>query len=286
MASPLDRWLRLPGSADAGIDDPETTRRRRRVICDKQPLTAIYREWYERVAAVLPPPPGRVLEIGSGAGFLGERLPEALTSEILPLDGVSLRLDGAALPLRRAALRSLVLIEVFHHLAAPRALLREAARAVRPGGVVAMVEPWVTPWSRWVYGRLHPEPFAPAAPEWAAVPGGPLSGANVALPWIVFARDRRRFEAEFPEWRIETLEPFLPFRYLLSGGLSYRPLLPRWAFPAVARLERLGGLDRRLGMFAWIVLRRTAAAAAAGDNRCVGSPASPGSTSRWTTPPD
>src|SRR5262249_31802772 len=37
----------------------------------------------------------------------------------------------------------------------------QATRCVRSGGVVAMIEPWVTPWSRFVYTRLHHEPFQP-----------------------------------------------------------------------------------------------------------------------------
>lgn len=273
MVPGLRRWLTVPELRDLDVDDPEAARRRRELLRARRGLAAIYRGWYDRVAGALPPPPGRVLELGSGGGFLAERVPEAITSELMPLPGVALRLDAAALPVRAGSLRALVLIEVFHHLPRPRALLAEAARTVRPGGVVAMVEPWVTAWSRRVY-RLHPEPFDPNAPEWEAVPGGPLSGANIALPWIVFARDRRRFESEYPCWRLETVEPFLPFGYLVTGGLSLRAGAVRWTAPLVRRLERIGGLDRRLGMFAWIVLRRTGA----GAERCAGSPVSPGST--------
>lgn len=277
MGPRLRRWLTVPELRDLDVDHPEAARRRRELLRARRGLAAIYRSWYDRVAGALPPPPGRVLELGSGGGFLAERVPEAITSELMPLPGVDLRLDAAALPVRPGSLRALVLIEVFHHLPRPRALLAEAARAVRPGGVVAMVEPWVTAWSRRVY-RLHPEPFDPDAPAWEAAPGGPLSGANIALPWIVFARDRRRFESEFPCWRLETVEPFLPFGYLVTGGLSLRAGAVRWTAPLVRRLERIGGLDRRLGMFAWIVLRRTAAGSGAGTERCAGSPASPVST--------
>ena len=55
---------------------------------------------------------------------------------------------------------------------------------------------------------------------------GPLSCANDALPWIIFVRDRVTFEREFPHWHIELVKPIMPFRYLLSGGVSLRSLNP------------------------------------------------------------
>jgi hypothetical protein len=61
-----------------------------------------------------------------------------------------------------------------------------------------MIEPWVTPWSRLVYTRMHHEPFVPAAAQWEFLTTGPLSGANGALPYILFSRDRAQFELEFP----------------------------------------------------------------------------------------
>jgi hypothetical protein len=74
----------------------------------------------------------------------------------------------------------------------------------------------------------------------------------------VFARDRARFEREHPEWRLELLRPMMPFRYLLSGGLSLRGLAPAWSFPLWTLLERaLAPAMTSLAMFAQIVVRRT-----------------------------
>ena len=39
-------------------------------------------------------------------------------------------------------------------------------------------------------------------------------------------RDRVTFEREFPHWHIELVKPIMPFRYLLSGGVSLRSLNP------------------------------------------------------------
>jgi hypothetical protein len=115
-----------------------------------------------------------------------------------------------------------------------------------------MIEPWWTPWSEWVYTHLHSEPFSPGS-EWGIPNTGPLSGANGALPWIVFHRDRALFETRFPQWHLKNIEPMMPFSYLLSGGVSMRSLMPGWTYRSVRAVERM--LDQKcLAMFALIEL--------------------------------
>jgi SAM-dependent methyltransferase len=253
----LRRFFERPETRGLSVDDPSTTLARRRILQEKPFLRKIYLEWYETLLAALPPSGGRVLELGSGAAFLKDLLPELLTSEIVAWEGVSLVAEAQRLPLRDASLRGIVMTNVFHHLGDCRAFLREAARTIRPGGVVAMIEPWVTPWSRLVYGHLHHEPFVPEAAAWEFPVKGPLSDANGALPWIVFDRDLHLFEREFPEWRIERIAPSMPVRYLLSGGLSKRSLMPGSAFGFWRAAEAATGpLMPRLAMFASIALRR------------------------------
>jgi hypothetical protein len=94
----------------------------------------------------------------------------------------------------------------------------------------------------------------PDADEWSFPTTGPLSGANGALPWIVFARDRGVFERDFPHWRIERVDPMMPLRYLVSGGVSMRSLAPALAFAPLRWLERAMG--QAGAMFVHIVLRR------------------------------
>lgn len=128
-----------------------------------------------------------------------------------------------------------------------------------------MYEPWVTRWSRFIYARLHHEPFDPDAASWEFPTTGPLSSANGALPWIVFERDRGRFEREFPQWHLSSVKLTMPFRYLISGGVSMRGLMPSWSFGCWRRLElALAPRMTDLAMFAYIVLRR-ADGSSAGD---------------------
>jgi SAM-dependent methyltransferase len=253
MSGLVSRLLAHPLTRGLPVDDPSTTVLRRRIVREKPFLNAIYREWYSRLLSLMPTP-GTVLEIGSGAGFLKELRPDVITSEVFCTPGVDVVADGRCLPFLSGSLDGVVMTDVFHHIPDVAAFLGEAARCVRPGGRMALIEPWRTRWSEWIFRNFHPEPFDPDA-DWSIPATGPLSGANGALPWIVFERDRARFLGQFPEWRVSRLEPMMPFSYLFSGGVSLRSLAPGWSYSLCRALESVLG-ERRLAMFALIVLER------------------------------
>jgi SAM-dependent methyltransferase len=253
----LKSLLEHPLTKGLDLNNPRTTFLRRRIIQEKPFLRQIYEEWYGLLAEAVPAGYEPVLEIGSGTGFMSERIPDLLTSEAFVTPGVRIVLDGSRLPFRDGMLRGIVMTDVLHRMPRPRCFFAEAARCTRPGGVVAMIEPWVSPWSKLIYRNLHQKPFMPETADWEFSSSGPLSGANGALPWIIFERDRNRFEREFPEWRILTVRPFMPFRYLASGGVSMRSLMPDLTYGLFSRLER--GLQSQMktwAMFAQITLVR------------------------------
>jgi len=257
LPSLLRRWLAHPLTAGRDLDDPTTTHLRKQIVESKPFLRAIYDEWYSLLAVQLPEVPGPVLELGAGAGYCEKFIPGLITSEIFFCPGIQLVADAQQLPFREASLRAIVFTDVLHHMPDVRRFFAEARRCLLPGGKILMIEPWVSGWSRFVYGRLHHEPFQPAAPDWAFPASGPLSGANGALPWIVFERDRAEFESEFPEFAIEQISAFMPFRYVVSGGVGMRSLMPGFTHALWAAFERaLNGSMPRLAMFAAISLRR------------------------------
>jgi len=250
----LSGWWQHPLTRGMDVDDPQTTERRRSIIRSKPFLYRIYKEWYELIRHRLPDGEGAVVELGSGAGFMKECIPELITTDVLKLEGVDqvLPADGR-LPFADGSLRAIVMTDVLHHIGTPVQFFAEAARTVRPGGKLLMIEPWVTVWSTFVYRHFHSEPFRPDADQWEFPSRGPLSGANGALPWILFVRDRERFEREILTWSIGYIELLMPFVYLLSGGVSRRSLAPGWAYGPCRAFERAG---RSAAMFALIVLER------------------------------
>jgi SAM-dependent methyltransferase len=253
----LKKWLAHPDTRGLDIDNPRLTELRRRIILEKKFLHQIYQEWYQAIAASLPVGDDLVLEIGSGAGFMQEFVPGLVKSEIFGCPGMDVILNALTLPFASGSLRAIVMTDVLHHLPETQLFFSESARCIRVGGIIAMIEPWVSPWSQWVYGHLHHEPFDVETADWSFPATGPLSGANGALPWIIFERDRTRFEHEFPEWTIRTIRPQMPFRYLVSGGVSMRNLMPGGTFGIWHRVENiLNPLMKYIAMFSLIVLER------------------------------
>jgi SAM-dependent methyltransferase len=242
------------------LDDPASNLIFSRIIQENGFLRRIYEQWYAELTAALPDDdPGPVLELGSGAGFLKRYVPELITSEILPVSTVDMVLDGQQMPFADASLRGIVMLDVLHHLPKVRLFFVEAARCVKPGGVVAMIEPWNTAWGGFIYRYLHHESFSPLAADWHFPEGGPLSAANGALPWMVFERDRQIFGRDFPCWEILRIRRHTPFAYLLSGGLAMRPVVPERWFDACRKTEKLfAPWMHYLAMFATIVIHRRA----------------------------
>jgi len=258
LGASLRRLLAHPLTADLAVDDPATTELRNQVIASKPFLRSIYDEWYRLLAEELPDGEGQVLELGSGAGYCERFIPGLITSEIFHCSRARVVADAQQLPFADGSLRAIIMTDVLHHMPRVEDFFREASRCLRRGGKILMIEPWVTPWSRLVYSRLHHEPFLPEAENWTFSSTGPLSGSNQALPWIVFVRDRRKFESLFPELTIDEMRPFMPFRYLISGGVGLRSLMPGFTHEAWAGIE--GMLEpemAHLAMFAFVSLRRS-----------------------------
>ena len=249
----LKKILAHPLTRNLNLDDPRTTVLRQRIIRENKFLEKLYLEWYESIVKSLPDTVGPIVELGAGAGFMKEYIPELIPSDKLIVPEISISLDAHQLPFNKDSLRAIVMIDVLHHLSRPRIFFSDVARCLRTGGAAIMIEPWVTLWSKLVYGKLHHEPFDPDISDWGFPERGPLSGANSAMPWIIFERDLQIFVKEFSQLRVNSIKLLTPFRYFLSGGVSFRPLMPAWSFDIFRGFENiLKPWFRHLAMFAQI----------------------------------
>lgn len=253
----LKRLLAHPLTRTIDINDPLCTERRSIIIKNKGLLKKIYNDWYQNISKFLPSGEAPVIELGSGGGFMKDTIPELITTDVLSSHNIDIVMDGTIFPFSDNSLRSIVMTFVFHHIHDPLKFFAESTRCVQSGGRIIMLEPWVTPWSRFVYLWLHHEPFYPNAEDWQFVTNGPLSGANGALPWIVFKRDRSLFHCKYPEWDIITIKLTGVFCYLLSGGVSMRSLMPGYMYKLCHAVEKLAEPWKdKLSLFAFIVLEK------------------------------
>lgn len=251
--------LKLPSKLQmCDFDDPNNIVVIREIIRRKLFLVKTYRSFYEELLArsASAPVDGEWIELGSGASFLKQLAPHMITSDILPYDGVDRVFSGLDMPMGDRTVSAFLMIDVLHHIKDSRLFLKEALRCLKLGGKIVMIEPANTAWSRIIYRNFHHEPFETRG-EWGFEEGGPLSGANMAIPWIIFGRDAALFSQEFPQFRVCSVTVHTPLRYLISGGLSLKQLLPSFVYPLVQFIERLmTPLNPHLGMFMTVELEK------------------------------
>lgn len=251
----LRELLQNPLTKGHNLDDPATTNLREQVLAKNTFLTKIYKEWYSALLSHIPVGNEFVLELGSGAGFNRAHFPDMIRSDIQLVKNVHLVCDSQYLPFPPRSLKAILMINVLHHIQTPELFLQEADRCLRQDGVIAMIEPWKSGWSTFVYKYLHHESYDTNTLKWVNESVGPLSDANGALPWIIFSRDREILEARLPRLSIVLIKPLMPISYLLSGGMSIRQLMPGFSYSFWRLLER--NAQTNCGMFAFILVRRT-----------------------------
>jgi SAM-dependent methyltransferase len=223
------------------LDNPERVSMIRALIQQKPALKHFYLEAYEKFRQCLLtcPAGGSALELGSGGGFLKEFLPSVTTSDVIPYEGVDQIVDATALPFAANSLRFVCMLNTLHHIPNAELFLKEATRCLMPGGRLFIVDQypgWIAyPILKW----CHHEPFDSKTKDWAFEAHSHLGSANGALAWIIFERDRKRFERLFPNLRILRFEPHSALKYWLAGGLKQWSLVPGPAVRAVAWFDHL-----------------------------------------------
>jgi SAM-dependent methyltransferase len=250
-------WLRLPGTrAIRDLDDPATTLLHAEIVQKKPFLKQLYLDWYRRlIRSVGKKGEGLIVELGSGGGFIKNEWSEVITSDILPVDRVDKVFSAEDMPFKDSSVEAFVMLNVLHHIKRPRVFFQEAVRCLKVGGKIVMIEPANTVWSRFIYRNFHHENFDPDA-GWQIKAEGPLSESNQALAWIIFHRDKEIFESNFPMLQISERTLHTPFRYLFSGGLQLKQLLPTFAYPLVKNLEHiLKPFNSIMAMFETVVLQ-------------------------------
>lgn len=182
---------------------------------------------------------GQVLEIGSGGGFIKTIFPEVITSDIRPLGAVDLVVNAENLPFKDQELDAIFAVFTLHHIPDVTLFLAEARRVLKPGGGIVCIETYWSPFAKWLYKKVHPEPFDEHASTWLVQGNTPMTSSNQALSYILLKRDRAQFEALFPEFELVYRKRFGFIRYMLTGGIWLKPKLPNFAFPFLKLFEWL-----------------------------------------------
>jgi SAM-dependent methyltransferase len=206
----------------------------------KPSLRLIYADYYRRLLAACPS--GPLLDVGGGSGHVKEFVPQSVSVDILPFPGLDAVCDAHRLPFAGAQFAGVIMLDVLHHLGRPLEFLSEAARVLRPGGILAMIEPGMSPVAYPFYRWLHQEPADLGADPFAE---NSVAGArdpfdsNQAIPTLLFDRadNVRMLARRVPQLELRSVDWLSLLAYPLSGGFQRWCLVPRRLVPRLIGWE-------------------------------------------------
>lgn len=207
---------------------------------EKPSLRAVYHDLYRRMARATRP--GKTLEIGGGTGNFKTFVPEVVSTDIQSAPWLDVVCDAQELPFADGSFDNIVMFDVLHHLERPRFFLNEAARVLRKGGRVILVEPAITPISRIFYTHFHPEPVDMGADplvDGARDPNRDPYESNQAIPTLLFQNNTEYFVSSCPELELKTSQRLSLFTYPLTGGFRPWTLVPGLLVPAMLKIEEV-----------------------------------------------
>lgn len=222
--------------------DPRLTAHSK-VWSKKAGLRAVYGDYYRRMLTALPQE-GAYLEVGAGSGHSQDFTKglDITRLDILPAPWVDAVADAHQLPFPDGCFDGIFMIDVLHHLADPKTFFQEAARVLKSGGRIALIEPGITPLSWVFYNYLHEEPVDisvdPMVKQDYGATKDPFE-SNQAIPTLLFRREEHRISLSegVPALRTVSRQWLSLFAYPLSGGFKAWSLLPTSLVDPLLRLE-------------------------------------------------
>ena len=202
---------------------------------------------------------GLEVELGSGISPIRDSYPNVLATDIVPANHLDKVINAEKMDFKDKSVRVIFGQNCFHHFPHPDIFFSELERVIVPGGGCILIEPYYGSFASFLYKHLfRTEGFDKSYRSWNAPITGPLNGANQALSYIVFVRDRNSFLKKHPTLEIvhhERLGNYL--RYLISGGLNFRQLLPDSLTSMIRLLEKfLWPFSRFFSLHHIIVIRK------------------------------
>lgn len=261
-------WLSEPRLQSVDVDSEVLLDVHREILAGKPMMRGVFQEFYDtciRLDQRHFTGQGSRIEIGAGVSLFKHFYPDIIATDIKPSPYLDEVVDALSMPYQAASVRAIYAINCFHHFPSPDRFFGELERVLVPGGGCVLIDPYFGPLARWVYPRLFAtETFDMDQPAWEPVPGsmGVMAGANQALSYVVFVRDRAIFEQRHPDLDLVGMSPLPNYpRYLLSGGLNFRQILPAASIGALKVVEKaMKPFSRAFGLHHAIVVRKRSTA--------------------------
>jgi len=245
------------------VDSDELVKVHRKIMLEKPLMNKVFKGFYDECRASdnkYFSGAGDRIELGAGVSFFKDIYPDIISTDIKKAENLDRVLDAQNMDLQDNSVRAFYGLNCFHHFPEPRKFFNELDRTLVNGGGCILIEPYYGAIASKMYTNLFDtEIFDKTQKGWES-DSGYMQGANQALSYIVFIRDRDIFEKEFPNLEIiETKVMNNYLKYLVSGGLNFKALLPNFMSPIISLFELiLRPFNKVLGLHYVIVIKKKA----------------------------
>ncbi|MCX5819994.1 MAG: methyltransferase domain-containing protein [Deltaproteobacteria bacterium] len=186
----------------------------------------------------------KILETGSGTSPMKFFYNHVITSDILDLDYLDIIFDchdiDACAKIEYESLDLIVATNVLHHLKDPLKFLLNASLVLKKGGAVLLTEPYFSILSKFIYERIHHEytSFDISEPRLKDV-DGPLSSANIALPFMIFFGHKGWDEPLNSVYKYDAASArhFSSLSYMMTGGISRKLPIPLIIYKCLFQID-------------------------------------------------
>lgn len=254
--------LRDPSLMSMDVDGTERLRLHR-IMLDKKPmLREVFTEFHHTFRSLderFFSANGSRIELGAGIAPVRDSYPDVLATDVVYGPHLDRVINAEKMGLPDASVRAFYGQNCFHHLPHPDQFFLELDRVLAPGGGVILLEPYYGPIASFMFKRLFKtEGFDKKTPLWDTPIAGPMNGANQALSFIIFIRDRTDFTKKQPTLKIVHQELCSNhIKYLLSGGLNFKQLCPSKLSPIINIIQRiLSPFNRWTSLHHIIIIRK------------------------------
>ena len=235
-------FLRHPLLKDIDINDSQRIEIHKKIFLNKKILIKVF-NYFHKTFLFLEEKfirgNGLRIELGSGIYPMKKTVKNVLATDIIPGPDIDLILDAENLELKSNSVKTLFIQNSFHHFSNPKKFFNELNRVLVRGGGSIILDPYYG----WLASKIYPkmfntEIFDKFTDKWDYKNFGPMKGANQALSYVIFIKDRNKFKNLYPS--LEIVEQTICNNYLLylfSGGLNFKQIVPNLFIPLILFIQ-------------------------------------------------
>lgn len=268
LTSVIADKLRLPGSPTSvdQMNSSERLRNHRAILESKPAFSQIANDIHRMILNKIEDLCGdvkskQIIEIGAGVIPLSSLSKHTISTDIETSDGLDLIASATSMPFKSSSVRAVVAQNVFHHIPHPDNAMSEFSRILDDGGIVVLVEPYFGRFASFVYPALFSsegyDKNLNFDEKLLNSHGDELP--NQAISYRYFSAGEIGVMKNYPNMEIVFAKPMRSgLRYLLSGALNFRKLVPNPLLGLLRFIEARRSIGWVLNIFAihWVIVIR------------------------------